>query len=75
MDIFSLGRILWQWITQTHQVSQSLLEPVADLVQDMVANDPNERPSASEVVQQLLHLEIETLGRHIGPAESYRRVA
>lgn len=75
MDIFSLGRILWQWITQTHQVSQSLLEPVADLVQAMVANDPHERPTAAEVVQQLLRLEIETLGRHIGPAASYRRVA
>jgi serine/threonine protein kinase len=75
MDIFSLGRILWQWITQTHQVSQSLLEPVADLVQAMVANDPHERPTAAKVVQQLLRLEIETLGRHIGPAESYRRTA
>ncbi len=74
-DIFSLGRILWEWITRTHQVSQSLLEPVADLVQAMVANDPHERPAAAEVVQQLLRLEIETLGRHIGPSESYRRAA
>jgi hypothetical protein len=67
MDIFSLGRILWQWMTRTGQVHRSLLEPVADLVQSMVANDPNERPTAATVVKQLLRLEIETLGRHIGP--------
>ncbi len=72
MDIFSLGRMLWQWIIQTHQVSQSLLEPVADLVKSMVAIDPNERPAAAAVVKQLLRLEIETLGRHIGPSQSYR---
>lgn len=72
MDIFSLGRILWQWITQTQQVNQSLLEPVADLVKAMVAADPNERPTAAAVVKQLLRLEIETLGRHIGPSQSYR---
>ena len=70
MDIFSLGRVLWHWITRTEQVSQALLEPVADLVQQMVSKNPNERPTAAEVVQQLLSLEIETLGRHIGPANS-----
>lgn len=70
MDIFSLGRILWHWITRTEQVSQVLLEPVADLVQQMVSKDPDERPAADEVVQQLLQLEIETLGKHIGPANS-----
>lgn len=75
MDIFSLGRILWQWITKTHQVSQALLEPVADLVQSMVSNDPSERPSAAAVVKQLLRLEIETLGRHIGPSQSHRAAA
>jgi len=70
MDIFSLGRVLWHWITRTEQVSQAMLEPVADLVQQMVSKNPNERPTAAEVVQQLLSLEIETLGRHIGPANS-----
>ena len=70
MDIFSLGRVLWHWITRTEQVSQAMLEPVADLVQQMVSKNPNERPTAAEVVQQLLSLEIETLGRHIGPASS-----
>ena len=70
MDIFSLGRVLWQWITRTEQVSQIMLEPVADLVQQMVSKDPDERPTASGVVQVLLQLEIETLGRHIGPAST-----
>ncbi len=72
MDIFSLGRILWQWITQTEQVKQELLEPVADLVQAMVANDASERPSAATVVKHLLQLEMETLGQHIGPGQSRR---
>ncbi len=67
MDIFSLGRVLWQWMTRTEQVSQTLLEPVAELVEAMVASDPTERPAASVVRKQLLRLEIETLGRHIGP--------
>ena len=70
MDIFSLGRVLWHWITRTEQVSQAMLEPVADLVQQMVSKNPSERPTAAEVAQQLLSLEIETLGRHIGPASS-----
>lgn len=74
MDVFSLGRVLWQWITRTQQASQSLLEPVADLVQSMVAHDPAERPTAASVVKQLLRLEIDTLGRHIGPQRS-RQVA
>ncbi len=72
MDMFSLGRMLWQWITRTEQVSQQLLEPVADLVEAMVSNDPGDRPSAAEVVKQLLNLEIETLGQHIGPGQPRR---
>jgi hypothetical protein len=65
--------VLWHWITRTEQVSQMLLEPVADLVQQMVAKEPDERPTATEVVRQLLQLEIETLGRHIGPTTSIGR--
>ncbi|MFK8111447.1 MAG: protein kinase family protein [Rubripirellula sp.] len=68
MDMFSLGRVLWQWLTLTEPVNQSVLEPVADLVQSLVSDDPVQRPAASEVVKQLLRLEIETLGRHIGPS-------
>lgn len=72
MDIFSLGRVLWHWITRTQQVSQIMLEPVADLVQQMVSKDPDERPTAADVGRRLLQLEIETLGRHIGPVNTTR---
>lgn len=75
MDIFSLGRVLWQWLTRTEQVNQALLEPVADLVQMMVSDQAESRPSASNVANQLLRLEIETLGRHIGPGQPHRRAA
>lgn len=67
MDVFSLGRMLWQWMTVTQQVHQACLEPVAGLVEGMIANVPGERPTASSVARQLLKLEIETLGQHIGP--------
>ncbi|MEM1067524.1 MAG: protein kinase family protein [Planctomycetota bacterium] len=67
MDIFSLGRLLWQWITRTEPVNQTMMEPVAALVEEMVSNDPGERPTATDVSKHLLRLEIETLGRHIGP--------
>ena len=72
MDIFSLGRVLWQWMTRTEPVSQTMLEPVAELVEAMVSVGPAERPTAAVVAKQLLRLEIETLGRHIGP---YHRAA
>ena len=70
MDVFSLGRMLWQWMARIEPVSQVVLEPVADLVETMIADNPSDRPSAEEVVKQLLRLEIETLGRHIGPGHS-----
>ncbi|WP_238383157.1 serine/threonine protein kinase [Rubripirellula obstinata] len=69
MDVFSLGRMLWQWMARIEPVSQVVLEPVADLVETMIAENPADRPAASTVVKQLLRLEIETLGRHIGPGE------
>lgn len=75
MDVFSLGRVLWQWLTCTQPASQTVLEPVADLVELMVSNDPSQRPTASVVAKQLLRLEIETLGQHIGPTTSTRRAA
>jgi serine/threonine protein kinase len=72
MDIFSLGRVLWQWMTRIEQVSRNMLEPVAELVEGMVAVNPADRPKAEAVAKQLLRLEIETLGRHIGPGRSRR---
>ena len=70
MDIFSLGRLLWQWMTRTQPVSQEALEPVADLVEEMICPDADLRPTAGEVSNRLLRLEIETLGRHIGPSRA-----
>lgn len=72
MDIFSLGRLLWQWLTRIEPVSESLMEPVATLIEQMVSNYPSERPAASEVAKQLLRLEIENLGCHIVPSETRR---
>jgi eukaryotic-like serine/threonine-protein kinase len=77
MDIFSLGRVLWQWLATIEPASHAQLEPVAELIEAMVAEHPSERPTAGQVVKQLLRLEIETLGRHIGPqaATGRRRAA
>ena len=66
-DIFSLGRMLWQWLTKVDTVEPSMLEPVAELIEAMVCDDAERRPDAGGVAKQLLRLEIETLGRHIGP--------
>ena len=66
-DIFSLGRVLWKWLTKIEPASESSLEPVAELIQQMVSDEPGERPTATFVTQQLLRLEIETLGQHMGP--------
>ncbi|WP_145168706.1 protein kinase domain-containing protein [Rubripirellula lacrimiformis] len=74
-DVFSMGRMLWQWLTHTHPASRSTLEPIADLVEAMVAEDPADRPSAGRIARKLLKLEIETLGQHIGPEEGVRRAA
>lgn len=68
MDVFAMGRVLWQWLTRVQPVSDLLLEPVADLVGQMLAPDPADRPSADAVAAELLRLEIDTLGCHIGPA-------
>ncbi len=72
MDVFSLGRLLWQWLTRIEPVHESLMEPVAALIEKMVSDYPSERPAASEVAKQLLRLEIETLGCHIVPSEVRR---
>lgn len=76
MDVFSLGRVLWETLALTQPTASSLMEPVAELIEGMVAADPLERPTSSEVVQRLLQLEIETLGCHIVPERtSIRRAA
>lgn len=72
MDTFSLGRILWQWLTITSCESSTLLERVATLVEQMVAPDPNERPTMESVVAKLKELEFSVLGLHIGPNSALR---
>jgi len=72
MDIFSLGRLLWNWLSQSEPEYESLIVPVASLAEQMVSNDPVLRPSAGEVAKQLLRLEIESLGRHIGSSQVRR---
>ena len=67
MDMFSVGRMLWQWLSVTQVVAQPRLEPIATLVEHLVSGEPSDRPTAESVVNQLLRLEIETLGRHIDP--------
>lgn len=68
MDIFSLGRILWQWLTVATSSGPSLLEQVAMLVEAMLSPDPNDRPEIQSVVEQLKQLEFAALERHIGPS-------
>ncbi len=72
-DIYSLGRVLWSWMTSVVAANDGLLSPVAELVEKMVSDEPKYRPTANGVSQQLLRLEIESLGRHIGPTK--RRAA
>ncbi|MFG0261088.1 MAG: protein kinase family protein, partial [Novipirellula sp. JB048] len=74
-DIFSLGRMLWQWLTRVETASDLLLSPVAELVERMISPEPADRPTASEVTDQLLRLEIESLGCHIEPENRRRRAA
>ncbi|TWU35797.1 Serine/threonine-protein kinase PknA [Novipirellula aureliae] len=74
-DIFSLGRILWQWMTRVEVVSECQLSPVAELVEAMVSETPSERPTASQICRDLLRLEIESLGCHIEPKQRLRRAA
>jgi len=75
MDVFSIGRVLWQLLTQTSGYDPLALEPIAELIESMVAEEVDQRPTAAQLVQRLLVLEIETLGGHIIPANANRRVA
>ncbi|MEP3930546.1 protein kinase family protein [Rhodopirellula bahusiensis] len=76
MDIHSLGRILLQTLALTEPTQSRSVEPVADLIEQMISPDPLERPSTTDVVARLLKLEIETLGCHIVPErKTIRRAA
>lgn len=76
MDVFALGRVLWECLAQTAPIHSATIEPVAELIEQMVLPDPSQRPDSATVVKQLLSLEIATLGGHIGPSvATVRRAA
>lgn len=71
-DMFSLGRMLWNLLTRVETADERCLEPVADLIERLVATDSGDRPAAASVTRQLLRLEIDTLGQHFCPLPSRR---
>jgi serine/threonine protein kinase len=74
-DMFALGRVLWRWLTHVDTAYDAALGPVAELIEHLVAEDPQQRPDAQAVTRQLLRLEIDTLGRHLDPAIPRRMAA
>ncbi|TWU05810.1 protein kinase family protein [Stieleria varia] len=66
-DVFALGRVLWQWLIASDVDDESILGPIVEMVEWMVAESPSKRPDASDVARKLLRMEIDTLGHHIGP--------
>jgi len=77
-DVFALGRVLLKLLAWTGPTVKNLesLDAVAELVSEMIAKDPADRPTAKDVASRLLRLEIETLGEHIQPeSRSLRRAA
>jgi serine/threonine protein kinase len=71
-DLFAAGRILWEWLTHVETSNDIVLRPVSALVERMVDEVPQNRPSAGEITKALLRLEIDTLGDHIVPAQQRR---
>lgn len=67
-DTYAVGRILWQWLTHVDTSNELLLSPVCELVERMIDDAPQKRPSPEQVTQTLLRLEIDSLGDHIVPA-------
>ncbi len=83
-DIYALGLMLWQLCAQSPSATRALHEinslaesdqPLDRLVWEMTSVDAARRPTARQVVERLLRLEIETLGLHIRPRSGQRRAA
>lgn len=68
MDIHALGQILWECLATASAATAAFSESIADLIQNMIATEPEDRPTAREVTQTLLRLEIESLGGHFRSA-------
>lgn len=77
MDVFALGRLLWQWMLKVQLREDSQLESVAALVEQMIDPVADARPTAGVVTDTLLRLELQSLSQHIGPAtqQPIRRAA
>lgn len=71
-DIYAAGRILWEWLARVETSNELVLSPACELVERMVDDTPQKRPSATDVTASLLRLEIDTLGEHIVPAPQRR---
>ncbi|MEO1529734.1 MAG: protein kinase family protein [Planctomycetota bacterium] len=71
-DIFSVGRLLWEGLTRVETQNEAALSAVCELVERMVDDSPAKRPTASELTQTLLRMEIDTLREHVGPGASRR---
>lgn len=65
-DVYALGRILHEMLFLDER-ERNLPEAVVNLVEETSADDARQRPSAAALIDRLLRLEIETLGRHIRP--------
>ncbi|MEL6108623.1 MAG: protein kinase family protein [Planctomycetota bacterium] len=73
-DIFAVGRVLWEGLARVETQNEEALSAACELVERMVAEEPSDRPTAHELTQTLLRLEIDTLSEHVGP-QTGRRAA
>ncbi|WP_153557192.1 protein kinase domain-containing protein [Roseimaritima sediminicola] len=63
-DIYALGKVMQLMVPE----ASGAPEPVAELIGRMLSTAAKQRPSAEQLVDELLKLEIETLGHHILPS-------
>lgn len=71
-DVFSLGRMLWESLALLPPTAPSAVEPVAELVERMLGDDPAHRPTADVIAAELLRIEVQSLANHIGPGNQRR---
>lgn len=67
-DIYSLGKILQRTLGDRTPP----LTALAEMIAAMTSAEAQHRPSATELVDALLQLEIQTLHLHIQPADTFR---